>query len=1150
MSGSRIASDAAARERAIEANGSVLVQAPAGSGKTTLLAQRYLRLLSVVDSPERILALTFTRRAAQEMRDRVLLALGAAGHERCPHSVNRETWSLAVAAKRHLAELNLDLERQPSRLRIETIDAFNAWLASQLPISAGAGSAFQIIADAKPCYEEAARRALAHAENDQFGAAVERVLALDDQRWRRLRDLIANMLPSRDRWLPLLAGRLQVASALDAAQLERVRRHLDEDLGLLVSRVLIRAHEILGKECIAALSPLVRGAAQRLGAERPELSGWTQDGSSLRADTADLARWCGAAQLLLTGEGEFRKRLTKNEGFPPQCADKAPMLDLLLELDRDPSARKILTEIRMLPAPAYSDDQWARVREVAQVLVLAAAQLDQVFREQGAADFPAVSLAALRALGSADAPTDLALRLDYRLQHILVDEFQDTSSAQLELVRLLTAGWQAGDGRSVFCVGDPMQSIYGFRQAEVRAFLELAEDGIGELRFDVQRLRDNFRSAKPVVDWINDCFSRILPRVDDRDRGAIAFRPSAAAVPESSEPAGPDAAVALRGFATRAEESAAIADMIAAQAALHPPWRIAVLVRARTHAREIAAALRARGVAFRAVDIEPLQDRAPVRDVIMLLCALLHFGDRIAWLALLRAPWTGLCLADLLRISRAAPLVWEALNDASLLAQLSEDGRARCLRVRSILESAFRVRNDSSVARWVERTWLELGGASCASSPQDLELARAAFARLRELEVRGLPDAADLPLAFADLYADHGVASAVEIMTVHKAKGLEFDLVVVPALDRPVPHSRDQLLLSHQFARTGRDGMVMAARPAIGSGSDRLFEFLRHQLRDAAGLEAQRLLYVACTRAKWQLRLTATIGAPDEADETADESLVLGPALPRAAAAHSVWSPRAGSLLAVLWPVAGADFTVTAPGVAAPDQAAAPDPTAAPRGGPLLRVPTDWVPRLDSDTQVPDPMGAAPALRDETPAFDWAGETARRVGTLVHAELHAMDAASSDEPSIRARDPHFRRWLALHGVPAERLPEAAARVVEALVAVHRDPRGRWILQKGREDMREHALSGRSSHAGRTQGEVARVVFDRSFIDEHGVRWVIDYKTSQHLGGGLEEFLDSEVVRYRPQLHRYAVLAKKLGPEPIRLGLYFPLMRAWREWAAS
>jgi ATP-dependent helicase/nuclease subunit A len=1119
------ASDQAARERAIQAQGSVLVQAPAGSGKTTLLAQRYLRLLAMVDAPERILALTFTRRAAQEMRERVLLALAAARLDQCPQNMNRETWSLAVSARRHLGQLNLDIERQPSRLRIETIDAFNAWLAAQLPIAAGAGSAFQVLADARSCYEEAARRALAHEEQDAYGVAVDRVLALDDQRWRRLRSLIANMLPSRDRWLPLLAGRLQVASALDDAQLARVRQHLDEDLRLLVLRVLTRAHEAIGAEKISALSQLMQGAARRAAVERPELCHWAENGEPLRADTADLERWRGTAQVLLTGEGEFRKRLTKNEGFPPQCADKPPMLDLLQELDREPGVRRILAEIRDLPSPAYSDEQWGRVREVAQVLVLAAAELDQVFREQGAADFPAVSLAALRALGSAEEPTDLSLRLDYRLQHILVDEFQDTSSAQLELVRLLTAGWQAEDGRSVFCVGDPMQSIYGFRQAEVRAFLELAEEGIGELRFDVQRLRDNFRSAKPLVDWINACFSRILPRSDDRDRGAIAFRPSEAAL---SEPTDTAAGVNLQGFSTRAEEAAAIADMIAAEIALHPEWRVAVLVRARTHAREIAAGLRARGVGFRAVGIEPLQDRHIVRDVIMLLCALLHLADRTAWLAVLRAPWAGMSLADLLKISRAAPVIWNAMTDDAVLQQLSEDGRVRCRRLTAVLEAAFHVRNDTSSARWVERTWLAMGGASCAGSPEDLELAGAVFARLREMEQRGLPDAADLPESFADLYADHGIASAVEIMTIHKAKGLEFDMVVLPALDRYVPRNRDQLLLSHQFARTGRDGMVMAARPAVGADSDPLFEFLRHQLRDAAGLEAERLLYVACTRAKWQLRLTATIGRAEEAEEAGEERVARGS-----------WSPRLGSLLAVLWPVAGAEFAVKQPSSSGEDPS-----MGAPRGGPLLRVPNDWTPNFDLEALKSESVSAPPAWREETPVFDWAGETARRVGTLVHAELQAMDLTTGDATAIRGREPQFRRWLALHGVPVDRLDGAAARVVDALIAVHGDPRGRWILQRAREDVREYAVSGL------WQGEVVRVIFDRSFIDDQGVRWVIDYKTSQHMGSGLEEFLDREVDRYRPQLQRYSVLARRLGPEPVRLGLYFPLMRAWREWAAD
>jgi ATP-dependent exoDNAse (exonuclease V) beta subunit len=1117
----RPAADGAARERAITSHGSVLVQAPAGSGKTTLLAQRYLRLLASVDSPERILALTFTRRAAQEMRQRVLGALSAASSRECPQGMNQLTWRLAAAAKLRMDSLNCDLPSQPSRLRIETIDAFNSWLANQLPIAAGAGAGLRIQTDAAPSYQEAARRALAHQGGDQFGLAVDRVLELDDQRWRKLVKLIAEMLPSRDRWLPLLAGRLRAASAIDEVQLASVRRHFDEDLRLLVTRLLLRAHEVLGRENTAALSFLMHGAAQRLEDPTP-MAVWRQDASPLRSTPEDAARWrCMAALLLRADRRGLRKTVTKTQGFPPGSADKASILSLNERFAADSRILDTLVELCTLPDPYYSDAAWERVREVAQVLVLAAAELDGVFREQGAVDFSAVSIAGLRALGSVDAPTDLSLRLDYRLQHILVDEFQDTSSSQLELVRLLTAGWQQGDGRSVFCVGDPMQSIYGFRQAEVRAFLELAEEGIGELRFEVQRLRSNFRSAPPLVDWTNRCFARLMPEIDDRNRGAIAYRASEAAVlmAEAAE-----CGVRCQGFGSRSAESNAIAEMIASEVKRHPDWRIAILVRARSHARGIAASLRALNIAFRAVDIEPLHDRAAVRDLMMLTRALLHWGDRIAWFAVLRAPWAGLTLADLLTISRADSLLWDAIRDDALLLSLSEDGRARCARLRLTLEAAFEVRNETGVARWVERTWLGLGGPSCMTSVQDLQLASAAFARIRTLEERGMPDAAELPEVFADLFADHGGASTVEIMTIHKAKGLEFDLVVLPALDRAVPPDRDQLLLSHQFARTGRDGMVMAARPPVGTEADLLFEFLRYQRRDAALLEAQRLLYVACTRAKCQLRLTAVIDAenPDELEE---------------AAPRRVFRPPAASLLRALWPVLAGEFELaTAP----PKQPETPD--GAPRGGPLKRLPLEWSQDRYFAPLAVEAIAISPA-REETPIFDWAGETARRVGSLVHAELHTMDLTSLDEPAIHAREGHFRRWLSIHGVPEDRLNQATARVVEALLGVHRDPRGRWILQRGfREDLREHALSGYG------QGVFSRVVLDRSFIDDAGVRWVIDYKTSQHLGGGLELFLDREVERYRGQLERYGRLARRLGPQPIRLGLYFPLMRAWREWA--
>ena len=1104
--------DAGARQHAVDSKGSVLVQAPAGSGKTTLLAQRYLRLLANVDAPERILALTFTRRAAQEMRERVMKALQS------------PTSELGMAAQRRMSELELDLLRHPARLRIETIDAFNAWLAGQLPITAGAGSRLNLTDNAKPLYEEAARRALAHDLTDPFGQAVDRVLEMDDQRWLSLVRLISEMLPTRDGWLPLLAGHLHAATPLDETQLQQIRRYLDEDLHLLVSRSLRTAYEVVGLEKLESLCRLVHAAAKRIEDPPPTLSAWAADGCALTADAEHIERWRGLADMLLTKQNEFRKQVTKNEGFPPKSPDKAPMLDLITELGREPAALRALVEIRSLPDPRYDDAQWGRVREVAQVLVLAAAELDQVFRERGAVDFPTVSMAAVRALGSADAPTDLSLRLDYRLQHILVDEFQDTSSAQLELVKLLTSGWQHGDGRSIFCVGDPMQSIYGFRQAEVRAFLELAEEGIGEVQFDVERLRSNFRSDKTLVEWINTCFSRILPRTDDRERGAIAFRPSEAARrPMSDDGVVADAGVSLRGFATRLEEADAIAELIAVELARHPQWRVVVLVRARSHAREIAVSLRARAMHFRAVDIEPLQDRPVVRDLVMLIGALLHLGDRTAWLALLRAPWVGLTLADLLRVARARPVIWEALLDDAVLSELSPDGRERCRRVRDTLEAAFLNRHASSVARWVEQTWLALGGPACFPSADDLGHVATVLTRLRELEEQGLPDPADLVQSFSDLYAEHRGEASVEIMTIHKSKGLEFDLVVVPALDKHIPGNRSQLLLSHEFARAGRSGLVMAARPGVGGEADRLFDYLRHQTRDAANLEAERLLYVACTRAKWQLHLTAVVNANSEADGAAGDE----------------WKPRAGSLLSVLWPVCREGFTLTVPEDLT-DEAAQRAAAEAPRGGPLHRVPSAWSPPEYRGSAVPE--ASMQSARTETPVFDWAGETARRVGSLVHAELQLMDLAASDAASIKNRLDHYRAWLALHGVPDERLHDASARVMAALIAVHGDERGRWILQKGyRDDFREHALSGL------WQGEVVRVVFDRSFIDQDGVRWVIDYKTSLHAGGNLDEFLEREVERYRPQLDRYAHFARKLGPEPVRVGLYFPLMGAWRHW---
>jgi hypothetical protein len=179
----------------------------------------------------------------------------------------------------------------------------------------------------------------------------------------------------------------------------------------------------------------------------------------------------------------------------------------------------------------------------------------------------------------------------------------------------------------------------------------------------------------------------------------------------------------------------------------------------------------------------------------------------------------------------------------------------------------------------------------------------------------------------------------------------------------------------------------------------------------------------------------------------------------------------------------------------------------------------------------------------EPPEFSWVGETSRHIGTVVHAGLEAFATAAAlpSGARIQADRNTYRQQLLRHGVPERDLPRATDVVVEALTRTVEDERGRWIFApEHREAHSELALTGIA--AGRLTG----VVIDRSFVDQDGTRWVIDFKTSRHEGGGLETFLEQEMDRYRPQLETYVALARGLGTNAVRAGLYFPLLGAFRE----
>src|SRR5207244_8289641 len=224
----------------------------------------------------------------------------------------------------------------------------------------------------------------------------------------------------------------------------------------------------------------------------------------------------------------FRQMVNTRHGFPAgrtalevdNRGAKLAMHVFLAELTDVPGLAAMLDVVRRLPPPCYSDESWRIVESLLAVLPQVAAQLTLAFRDNGAIDFAHGMLAARGALGRSDEPGELLLRMDFVLEHLLIDEFQDISYTQLDLIRRLTAGWQPGDGRSLFAVGDPMQSIYKFRQAEVRLFVEAQEHGrVGDVPVDCLLFGRHFRAAAALVGWTHRAFRPVLGRLSCLWRG-------------------------------------------------------------------------------------------------------------------------------------------------------------------------------------------------------------------------------------------------------------------------------------------------------------------------------------------------------------------------------------------------------------------------------------------------------------------------------------------------------------------------------------------------------------------------------------------------------------------------------------------------------
>ena len=1160
--------DAEARARALDTTASFVVEAPAGSGKTGLLIQRFLRLLASesVSDPAEVLAITFTRKATAEMHDRVFAQLAETGTGTEPSSAfDRATRPLAEAVLAKSEKLAWNLLGNPRLLNIRTIDSVCAEIARGLPILSGSGGGLAPTEDASRLHAEAARRTLmllgeTGSTDPALHSALESLLVHRDGNLGDCEALIAGMLATRDQWGELipLSGAELTDSFLDMVVLPRFDRALE----LAVCRALTRLTRLVPAPILAQLSALAAEMAEAegyQGAANPVAL--CRDRNRPPTERAeDLDHWRALIHLLVkpSKPRAWRKALDhRSLKFKVLDHHKSELKEIIVDLAAVPDLIEELCRIEALPPAQYPRDQWPTAKSLFRVLARALVELQLVFAANQQSDFTEAALEARSALRRPGALEDLRSSRTLALQHLLVDEMQDTSSSQYELILLLTQSWD-GHSQTVFLVGDPKQSIYLFRQARVERFVRTMHSGrLGDLPVEPLHLTANFRSQRPLVEAFNTTFAALFPTAPDPTRPELVpYREAQAIRPASVESLAPpgtqhwhttilphtsDHALAAELKQTQARaDAAAIRDLILQQRAQHPSQTIAVLVRNRNHLLEIVAALKtAPAIAYRAVNIEPLGERREILDLLALTRALLHPADRTAWLALLRTPWVGLTLFDLHLLAGGDDPHLADVPVLRLLASrgdlLSPDGIARLEPFWPIITAALAQRTRQPLARTVERTWRAFH-AHLYCHPGQLENINRYLQLLDELEAQseagqGTVDLATLTTRLAKLYAaTPPIANAVDLSTIHNSKGLEWDVVFVLALGRLGRNSQGRLL-SWLETDAGDEADNSRIAPGIlapiqprGRRAHELTAWMNSIENNRAAAERTRLFYVACTRAREQLHLFATVS------RKANDDL----------------SPTANTLLAAAWNAARPHFEheIALPLPATLDLAAAAEP-AFPRV--IERIPLKAHDRTSKERAL---------LQENVRLFNRAHSTrpegslhARIFGNTLHAFLEQaarqMDRGTPSE-DILAELPEWRPRIAAvlrsSGLSPVQSNAFTAEVLRGLTNTLTSPDGLWLLSPHPEAKAESSLTAAGVDAAPRTFRLDRTFLAGPAPSTYGSShlWIVDYKTTAHGRESLASFFAREEEKYRAQLEAYAGLfAHQLLP--IRIALFYPML---------
>ncbi len=1107
--------DQAIRKEVLSVDQSFCVTAPAGSGKTSLLTQRILALLSRVERPEQILAITFTRKAAAEMRSRVLLTLERA-KQGVTATTEHEALSLQLAQNALEHAETMDWSLNAEKLNIRTIDGLSAQLNRSMPVTSGLGGGALIADDASWLYAEAVDDLYGLlGEDSQRGEALRELLLLMENNWQRCSELLVSLLAQRGDWLSAL-GQHEAPEAAAELALETLEK--------IVSDRLARALDRLPSQWRSDVVEAANQAKQRLqlsladgSVEEGKASTFEGNALQLSGDLSSLAHWKWFVGFVLIKEGTPRKSFDKNWGFRAKLDTeiKKQLIDRVAEIGNQSECIEILREIAVLPTLSLASEEWEGVLRLSRVLPVLAAQLLAVFQTRGMVDHTHMAMAADIALGDDTEPTDLALRLDYQLQHILVDEFQDTSLTQFQLLEKLCRGWSEYNfvnpqaPRTLFIVGDAMQSIYGFRYADVGLFLKASSEGIAGVALESRALTQNFRTQGNVVSWVNRQFKALIPDNGDSRLGVVPLTHA-----EAVNPALEGQSVAVHVFPDDEDREAAfVVEKIARIQMNERGASIAVLGKSRTAITPTSLALTQAGIDVVGSDLTPYSQRSAVSDLMSLVRWLANPADTVALIALLRTPMVGVTFRDIGLL--ASTILEQSVSDLAELLQrgateISDDGRARTLHMLDALIWAESKRDRVDLTVWVEQTWRRLGGYLAYSSSEAHDT-KALFEQIRAQEISSNRlDVSALNDWFMRGYSRaESTTATVELMTLHKSKGLEFDHVFIVGAAK-TGRSGDSPLL--RWYRDGNKGLMIAAKPqAQTQGS--VYTYLAYLNKAQEQQELIRLFYVGVTRAKCSCTITAT--------QKSDKA----------------WPPtRTNAFWSRFCEAAGTSVGYE-PVPTIPDTGSNETPGAVRT---LRRVKSMLAPK--------GPVDANVASSTKTVTTPVGNLNQRRYGVALHRAMELL----SNLPEVPDSCPleilaAARFQLVNAGISENALATQMNSIEQDLNRLLRDGRGRWLVSSEHYD----AKSELSLWHRETQREL---IIDRTFIESNSrTRWVIDYKSSQPTEDEpLDQFIGRESQKYKEQLQTYCSLIKTYDEQnglkvvATKAALYFPAIAVFVE----